>query len=201
MANKMKIVGIAGLPRSGKDSLAEMFIEKGWFGVSLGDIVRNHSRVRHADKADPISVANMTETANWLRSENGADFAIKSAIEQFNSQKAGQFIGLVVFSVRAPIEVDYIIREKGELIWVEAEDEVRYRRAMANLRDGEQVLAFDDFLAPERLQEQPQPGIPREVQMNTTYVKQKATIVLENNSDNYQEFADKANKIVQQLSY
>ena len=68
----MKLIGIGGLSRSGKDTLAEFLISKGYFGVSLGDIVRNQSRIRHADAPDPISIANMTETANNLRQQKGA---------------------------------------------------------------------------------------------------------------------------------
>ena len=50
----MNIVGIAGLPRSGKDTLAELFMKQGYFGVSFGDIFRDVSRQRHADKPDPL---------------------------------------------------------------------------------------------------------------------------------------------------
>ena len=63
--NKLNIIGIGGLPRSGKDELAQIFIDAGFFGVSLGDIVRNIAKTRHSDKPDPISVNNMTETSNF----------------------------------------------------------------------------------------------------------------------------------------
>lgn len=197
---KDTIIGIGGLPRSGKDSLAAYFMNAGYYGVSLGDIVRDFARSRHSDKLDPISVANMTETSNWLRSERGADFALKAAQERFEtSLKANpELKGLVVFSVRAPAEVDYILAHNGMLIWVEATDETRYSRAMENLREGEATISFEEFKRQEALQWQPQPNLPEEVQMNTHYVKTKATTVFTNEM-NFEEFKAKAKKFVEDL--
>lgn len=201
MNTSASIIGIAGLPRSGKDSLAEYFTQRNFYGVSLGDIVRDHSRKRHGDKPDPISVSNMTETSNWLRSQNGADFALKEAQARFKNalDSNPKLKGLVVFSVRAPAEVDYILAHQGALIWVETDDKSRYERAMSNLRAGEVKISFDDFIAQERLQWQPQPDIPQEVQMNIKYVKESATNILENNGT-YDEFAETAQKLVDYFS-
>lgn len=201
MDQDIHIVGIAGLPRSGKDSLAALFIERGYFGVSLGDIVRNVSRERHVDATDPISVANMTETSNYLRQEKGADFALKMALEQYQGAlKDNPYNGLVVFSVRVPVEVDFIAQHNGKLIWVEAQDAVRHERALKHMREGEQAISLEDFLAQEALQWQPQPGIPIEIQMNVEYVKQNSTHVFENNFSTLEEFELAAHKLVDQLS-
>jgi dephospho-CoA kinase len=190
---QMKIVGIAGLPRSGKDTLAELFMEHGYFGMSLGDIVRNASRQRHADKPDPISVKNMTETANHLRTEYGPDFALKEALARFDAAKTEQnYKGLVVFSVRVPAEVDFILSHDGELIWVEASDEARHRRATLYRRKGEAKTTLQEMKAQEALQEKPQPGIPAAVQMNTGYVKERATKTIENNIDDIAVFRTQA---------
>lgn len=199
-SHKHQIIGIGGLPRSGKDSLAEYFMTAGYFGVSLGDIVRDHSRVRHSHEPDPISVANMTETANWLRSQHGADFALKIAQERFaNASKANPEVkGLVVFSVRASAEVDYILKQSGRLIWVEASDKTRYQRAMDNLRDGEMKISLEEFKRQEELQSKPQPLLSAEVQMNTEYVKQHATDTF-TNEISFEEFQKKAKAFVEQL--
>lgn len=200
MNTSVKIIGIGGLPRSGKDSLADFFMKSGFFGVSLGDIVRDQARERHADKPDPISVRNMTETSNWLRSEHGADFALQEAQERFKAAFLANpnLKGLVVFSVRAPAEVDYILENKGELIWVEAADEIRHQRALDNLRDGETPLSFEEFKQQEALQWTPQEGLPVEAQMNTEYVKHRATRQFENNLG-LAEFESQAQKLVAEL--
>lgn len=198
----LNIVGISGLPRGGKDTLAELFIENGYYGVSLGDIVRDESRLRHARQPDPISVANMTETANWLRAEHGPDFALREALNRYNDARTrvGNFLGLVVFSVRAPIEVDFILRHGGELIWVEASDEVRYERYLNNRRDGEIALSFEEMQSQEALQWKPQPNVPEEIQMNIAYVKSKATRIVDNNVGDITDFHTKAKKLLAQLN-
>ena len=82
MTNDIKLIGIGGLPRSGKDTLAEVFMTNGFYGVSMGDIVRDEARIRHADSPDPISIANMTETSNYLREQKGPDLALIAFLER-----------------------------------------------------------------------------------------------------------------------
>lgn len=196
-----KIVGIGGLVRSGKDMLADMLIEQGWFGVSFGDIIRGYARQRHADKPDPISVANMTDTSNWLRTERGADAVLQEALAQYEeASKTKEYEGLVLWSVRAPIEVDWILERGGALIWLDADDQVRYERDRKSRREGEAEISFEEFKRQEALQFQPMPGIPSEVQMDLMYVRSKATNVLENNGNNLDEFLANAQKLIDSLA-
>lgn len=181
------------MPRSGKDTLAELFMQSGYFGFSFGDFVRKNSVERHKDKPDPISVANMTETSNWLRETYGADVVLKEALKEFEAANSdGKYKGVVLFSVRAPVEADFILEKGGELIWVDTADEVRYERGLKNMRAGEAKISPEEFKRQEALQWQPQPGIPEKSQMNVAYIKQKATHVFENNGDDIEEFEKKA---------
>lgn len=192
-SNNLNIIGIGGRVRSGKDSLAELFIEHGYYGVSLGDIVRDVARKRHANEPDPISVKNMTETSNYLRTEKGPDFALKEALVRFEAaSKSQDYKGLVVFSVRAPVEVDFIIENGGQVIWVEASDEVRHQRSVSARREGEAEESLEEMLKHEALQETPQPGLPVSVQMDTRYVKANATTIFENNGNDFEAFKQHA---------
>jgi dephospho-CoA kinase len=183
------IIGIAGLQRSGKDTLADMLIKDGYFGVSFGDIVREFARERHADKPDPISVPNMTDTSNWLREMHGPDVILQEALKRYkDAQKTKDYKGLVLYSVRAPAEVDWIFAHGGILIWVEASDDVRYQRAVEHKREGETVVSKEEYIAREALQWKPQPGIPVESQMNISYVKDKASAKVENNGNDIAAF-------------
>ena len=195
---QVTIVGIAGLPRSGKDTLAEWFMADGYYGVSLGDIVRQAAKQRHANKPDPISVANMTETANHLRQQFGADVVLKRAVEEYTkASKKSSYTGLVLYSVRTPTEVDFITKHNGRLIWVEASDDIRYARALEFSRAGEMKdIDMDTFLAHEKLQWRPKTGIPKDAQMDVAYVKSQATDVIENNQNNLELFHKKAQKLL-----
>lgn len=197
MKDNKPIVGIAGLPRSGKDTVATVFIDAGYFSVSLGEIVRDLSRQRHESQPDPISVANMTETANHYRAQLGSDFALQKAVDLYKHTAPKDSAGLLIISVRAQVEADYILRHNGRLIWVEADDRVRYERNIAHLRDGEKPdIDFETFLRQEKLQWQPKPGTPKEVQMNVAYVKHNATDVIDNNETNVEKLYNKTTQLL-----
>lgn len=189
------------MPRSGKDSLAELFIKDGFFGISFGDVVRRFARERHVDKPDPISVANMTETSNWLRENHGPEVILDEALQQYKDQVASgqEYQGLVLWSIRMPVEVDYILSRGGELIWTEASVEVRHERNLKHMREGEAPISLEEFTRQEQLQWEPQQGIDPSIQMNMSYVKSRATKVLENNGDNYGEFLAKAHALIAEL--
>jgi dephospho-CoA kinase len=200
MSEKVNIVGIAGLGRSGKDTLAELFIEDGFYGVSLGDITRDFAQERHSNDPHPISRANLTETSNWLRETRGPDVLMKISIEKYEeARKKNMFKGLLSWSIRAPIEADFILSHEGELIWIDVSDEVRYERAMGDLREGEPYLSFEEYIAQENTQFMPVAGIPEEIQMNLPYIRSKATRVLENNFSDIDDFYKKAEELINQL--
>jgi len=190
----VNIVGISGRDRSGKDTLAELYMAAGYFGYSFGDAVRRHARERHANEPDPISVKNLTETSNWLRTEYGADVILKEALAEYEKvEKSGKkHKGIVMFSVRAPIEVDFILENGGELIWVQTSNEVRLSRRHSGFREGESRVSLEEMLSHEALQEKPQPGIPVEVQMDLGYVQSHATKVFHNEGDDINEFIERA---------
>lgn len=197
---QLNIVGIGGLPRSGKDELARVLIKTGFYGVSLGDIVRNVSRTRHADKPDPISVNNMTETSNFLRQTQGPDFALKQALELYReAEKDNSYKGLLVWSVRAPVEVDYVLANHGHMVWLETSDPIRHHRAMNDLREAETKISLKEFLEQEAKQWVPQADLPPEIQMNVAYVKEHATDILVNESDDLDEFHKKAIELISNL--
>lgn len=189
------------MPRSGKDSLAELFMKEGFFGLSFGDVIRKFARERHADKPDPISVQNMTETANWLRETHGPTVILDEALKQYKQQVASgqQFKGLVLWSIRMPVEVDYILKQGGELIWTEASPEIRHKRGLKHLREGEAAVSIDEFKRQEQLQWEPQPGIDPTIQMNMSYVRAHATRVLENNQNDFELFLSKARELIAEL--
>ena len=199
----VKIVGIGGLPRSGKDTLADLFKEAGYFGISFGDVVRSFCFERHKDKPDPISVANMTDTSNWLRETRGPDVILQEALKQYEQKIAAgeQYKGLVLWSIRAPIEVDFILERNGELVWMEASEEIRYHRAMVALRDGETPQTPEEFHRQELLQWKPQAGINEAIQMNLSYVKERATRQLLNNSDNMEQFLAQAHELMASIEH
>ncbi len=187
------IVGIGGYSRSGKDTLASLLLDAGYFGISVGDIAREYSMERHKNSESPISRINLTETSNWLRKKNGPDVFMKLALEKYRQAlKKKSYKGILIWSIRAPIEADFIIANKGTLIWIDSEAETRYRRFLDNLRNGEIKLDFDEYIRQEQTQVVPQSGIDPSIQMNMDYVKEKANLVLVNNFKGAEKFLNYA---------
>jgi hypothetical protein len=90
--------------------LADLFAREGCYAVSLGDIVREIARERHQDESDPISLANTTETSNWLQKTRGADVIPQEALGRYELVRAAKaYRALVLFSIRASVEVDFIL--------------------------------------------------------------------------------------------
>ena len=193
-----KIVGIGAMPRSGKDTVAELLVQSGYMMVSFGDIVREHCFERYGNIPDAISVANMTKTSNWLRETYGPDVVLREALKRYEDAiaRGEQYEGVVLQSIRAPIEVDFILAHGGQLLWIDADDAVRCQRNNEHLRKGEVPVSLEEFKAQEALQWQPQPGIPVEVQMNLEYVKSHATITIVNNGNDREAFLADARRVL-----
>jgi len=195
MQDKNIIIGISGYSRSGKDTLADVLLKSGYFGISLGDIAREYTLERHKKDESPISRINLTETSNWLRQQRGADVFMKIALEKFKAASISKtYKGLLVWSIRAPIEADFILKNEGTLIWINSDPKSRYERAMNNLRLGEPKLDFDNYMRQELTQVKPQPGIDESIQMNLNYVKKVANLILNNNFNSTAQFLSYASQ-------
>ncbi|MEI7758683.1 MAG: AAA family ATPase [bacterium] len=200
MNNTENIVGIGGYSRSGKDTLATLLLSAGYFGISVGDIAREYSMERHKDSKSPISRINLTETSNWLREQKGPDVFMKIALDKYRQAlKTKEYKGMLIWSIRAPIEADFIIKNKGTLIWIDSKAKTRYKRFLENLRTGEVSIDFDEYLRQEQTQVVPQPDIDPLIQMNMDYVKEKANLTLDNNFEGTEKFLEYAKQRVNSI--
>ena len=200
MNNTENIVGIGGYSRSGKDTLATLLLSAGYFGISVGDIAREYSMERHKDSKSPISRINLTETSNWLREQKGPGVFMKIALDKYRQAlKTKEYKGMLIWSIRAPIEADFIIKNKGTLIWIDSKAKTRYKRFLENLRTGEVSIDFDEYLRQEQTQVVPQPDIDPLIQMNMDYVKEKANLTLDNNFEGTEKFLEYAKQRVNSI--
>ena len=200
MNNTKNIVGIGGYSRSGKDTLATLLLDAGYFGISVGDIAREYSMERHKDSKSPISRINLTETSNWLREQKGPDVFMKIALDKYKQAlKTKEYKGMLIWSIRAPIEADFIIKNKGTLIWIDSKAKTRYKRFLENLRTGEVSIGFDEYLRQEQTQVVPQPDIDPLIQMNMDYVKEKSNLTLDNNFEGTEKFLEYAKQRVNSI--
>ena len=94
----MRIMGISGMPGSGKDSVSQIATEKGAIIVSMGDIIREEAKKRGESTG---------ETAKNLRAEHGqyivSELTIKKIKELIDS---GIEKSIIVEGIRSHHEVD-----------------------------------------------------------------------------------------------
>ena len=186
-----KIIGIAGTNGSGKDTVGQMLAEKhGWLFVSVSDILRDDLRKRGL-LVERESLRNLS--AHW-RHKNGLGVLIDKAVTKFKKHK-NQHSGLVISSLRNPGEVDRVHELGGQVLWVDADPKIRYKRissdAHARGRHSEDSITFKQFLAEEK-SEMDHGG--RETSLHMSGVKAKADFLLQNNGNDIEAFKDAAEK-------
>lgn len=128
------ILAIAGTFCAGKNIGAEYLAERyGLLLVSTGDMVRAVSRRLHGN----VERSTLIETANSLRKEQGAGVLAQLAIQE-HKDKEDEFNGVVIDGIRSIGEAEEVLKHGGHIIYVDAAQEVRWQRAQARSRDGEE---------------------------------------------------------------
>ena len=119
----MKIIGLAGLARSGKDTVADYIESKyDYKKFVLSDVLKDE--LKNVGK-EPTK-ENMAELGNTLRKKSGKDIVAKMLYEHCKNQKK-----ITVVGFRSPEEVEFF-RKKAKtftLIEVRAPKDSRIKRS------------------------------------------------------------------------
>lgn len=172
----MKIIGISGTNGSGKDSVGQILQEShGYLFISITDILRDELK----KEGKSTERENMRGLGDQWRREHGLGVLIDKAIEIYNSKKDG-YKGLAIASIRNVGEVEHIHELGGMMMWVDAEPEIRYKRAIGRNRSAEDTKTYEQFLQEEQ-DEMHVYG--DEAGLAVGEVKKLCDISIENNSD------------------
>lgn len=184
----MKLIGLSGTNGAGKDTIAEMLVERcGWQFVSGSDILREE--LRKESKA--ITRKNLRLLSAQWRREKGLGVLIDMAVDMFDSSK---YPGLVISSIRNYGEADEVHRLRGKVIWVDADPEVRYMRITSRLRSQEDKISYEEFLQHERDEMDHHEGDHHT--LNLAGVKERADIFLENSGSDIEDFKKTTEKVL-----
>ncbi len=116
------IIGLTGLARSGKDTVADYIAEKYDFKVfTMSDTLKSECMKRNLE----ISKDNLSLIGDAMRKEFGNDIVAVKTIE-----KAGNFPRSIISGVRSPEEID-VFKDHCPgfiLLTVEAPDTSRFNR-------------------------------------------------------------------------
>ncbi len=130
-------IGVVGRNGSGKSTVCEYLVSKGYTVFSLSDIVREHAKQQQL----PQDRDGLTALANELKASHGLDYFAQEVVQNAR-QKAS---ALIVFdSIRHPSEIDYLRQHHVRFIGVEASLEDCYNRIVRRGK-GTDFVSFAEF--------------------------------------------------------
>lgn len=139
------IIGITGTDGAGKGAVVEYLVSQHRFThYSSRDFI-----VAEIERLGLPADRNQTRlTANALRAEFGHEVVVRKAFERAAAEGKAR---VVIESVRAMAEVEYLKLREGFLLAVDAETELRYERIRGRQSVSDNV-SYEQFLAQEALE-------------------------------------------------
>lgn len=120
-------VCLAGMPGSGKTTVANMLTQLGFGVITLGDIVREEASKRNL----PLTDEELGKVMREIRFESGRGAVAKLALKRI--EKAGRFC--VVDGIRCSDEVDVISSvAQTKLLAIHAAPQIRFARIVNRSR-------------------------------------------------------------------
>lgn len=134
----MRIMGVSGLPGSGKGFVSDIATEKGAMIVSMGDIIREEAKKRGE---------STKETAKNLRKEHGQYIVAEMTIEKIKKlQEEGFESSILVDGIRSQYEVNLFKKNFDDFIVVSifANPKLRFERIKSRKREDD-TTDYDVF--------------------------------------------------------
>lgn len=125
----MKVMGISGMPGSGKSLVSDIAVEKGAIIVSMGDIIREEAKKRGE---------STKETAQNLRIEYGQYIVSELTVKKIKKlQEEGIENTIIVEGIRSPHEVDMFKNNFDNFIILSifANPTLRFERLKKRMRE------------------------------------------------------------------
>jgi len=175
----MKVIGVVGLPASGKGEFSKIAAAMGIPVIVMGDMIRNAVNEEGLDPTD----ANLGAMANKLRSEHGMDAIAKLCIPEIRRQTSPL---VLVDGIRGDAEVSMFRRifPGFYLISIESSFQTRLARIKARGRS-------DDFESADELRKRDK----RELGWGLREAMQSADIHI-SNEKTLEEFFNEVHRIL-----
>ena len=141
----MQVMGISGLPGSGKSLVSDLATEKGAIIVSMGDIIREEAKKRGESTKD---------TARNLRAEHGEYMVSELTIKKIKKlQDEGNENTIIVEGIRSPQEVN-MFKENFEnfiILSIFANPTLRFERLQKRMREDDSK-DYNEFLKRDQME-------------------------------------------------
>jgi dephospho-CoA kinase len=187
LGKKLKIIGLSGTNGSGKDAAGHILAEyHGYLFVPVTELLRVELRRRRL----PVSRENLRMVGSEWRHELGLGVLADKAVADYRVAE-DQYKGVVISSLRNPGEADRIHNLGGTVVWIDADQLIRYKRVQANAvsrgRAEEDNKTFEQFQVEESI-EMDLPKDADDTSLNMNAVKERADILLDNSDQDLAAF-------------
>lgn len=141
----MQVMGISGLPGSGKSLVSDIATERGAIIVSMGDIIREEAKKRGE---------STKETAQNLRAEHGQYIVSELTIQEIKKLQAdGIENTIIVEGIRSPHEVNMFKDNFNNFIILSifANPTLRFERLQKRMREDDSK-DYSEFLKRDQME-------------------------------------------------
>lgn len=141
----MEVMGISGMPGSGKSLVSEIAVEKGARIVSMGDIIREEAKKRGEDTKT---------TAEKLREEHGPNIVAELTIAKVkNLLKENANSLIIIEGIRSPFEVNLFKKNFDDFIILSifTNPSLRFERLKQRQR-ADDSKDYDEFLKRDQME-------------------------------------------------
>lgn len=137
-------IAITGTEGSGKDTYAHHLETKGFMHVSAGDFIRKQARAQ--GYKDPIPREVLSRIGDELKVKFGPSPITVSTLASYHHAREHFPAGLVISGFRRIGELEAFKAAGAVIIWIDADENIRYEREKARKRD-DQALTLEAFQA------------------------------------------------------
>lgn len=189
----LHVIGISGTNGAGKDTVGHILaVHHGYLFLSVTDVLRAELRQRGL----PIDREHLRLLSAEWRREFGYGVLIDRAYDEFKKQE-NLYKGLAIASLRNPHEVDRVHELGGTVVWLDADQKLRYERVQANAiargRAEEDNRTFEQFKAEEEIEMH---SSGDEATLNMAGVRDKSDIMLQNGGNEISLLEDEINELL-----
>ena len=181
------LLGITGPRAAGKDEAAIFFRMKGLLIVSLGDILREEAKSQNKDN----SRETLIEVGKQLRIKKPA-VLIEHAVEQWKNQRNKYMAGLAITGHFTPGECLAIQSHKGTIVYVDANQNIRYDREVMRGRV-DSPKNRNDFNIQENIEMN---GLAGDDTPNFTFTQELQGVVKIENNGTLEDFTRELEKLL-----
>ncbi|USN96503.1 MAG: AAA family ATPase [Candidatus Nomurabacteria bacterium] len=174
-----QIVGISGTNGAGKDELGKLLEERcGYSFHSVSELLREEL-IRTGQSVNRENQAELSKKWRNESGDNGIMFT-KAMDVYFAEKDAKNHKGLALVSIRHPDEVKRVHERDGIVVWVDADQRMRYDRLQQSNRGrDEDRISFEQFKIDEYREMHPPTDAPSG-SLDMKSVRELVDVVIEN---------------------